>query len=336
MLKPIIVPDEDAVKWAKSLPLDTVIARLSGTKLNRRGSKYMGLCPLHNDRDTPSLVVYRATNSWVCYSPNCGSGPKRNGGDTIEFTRQYRKCSFIDAVKWLQFEFGNAVIEQPEPVKIVKTTKTYNLNTIKYYHSLMDLSEQRYRFYDRGFRDSIINRELWGYDGFNLVIPIWELEPGNSNVVCVKLRPIDRGNGPKYIRQGYYGPYFWGLWYVEYAPTIIAFAGELDAARAVQDGLPAFSVLNGAGSYSEFDSNWPNVWFPNAQKLIVVFDRKEEVAAAKMAQSWSEAKGAFTGSIYHWIDFQTIDDKPGKDYCNWRDAQRSVDEFLSYMPKGVI
>jgi len=49
-----------------------------GVDLVKNGELYLGLCPFHNDRNTPNMYVYPKTDSFYCYA--C-----LKGGDIIQF-----------------------------------------------------------------------------------------------------------------------------------------------------------------------------------------------------------------------------------------------------------
>ncbi|OGS72025.1 MAG: hypothetical protein A3F91_03660, partial [Flavobacteria bacterium RIFCSPLOWO2_12_FULL_35_11] len=51
-------------------------------------------CPFHDDK-TPSMQIYPKTNTYCCFSSNCGAGT----GDQIEFIQKMEKCSKHDALK---------------------------------------------------------------------------------------------------------------------------------------------------------------------------------------------------------------------------------------------
>lgn len=118
-------------------------------------------------------------------------------------------------------------------------------------------------------------------------------------------------------------PTIWGRWHCKGRNFILAFAGELDAAKAVQDGLPAFSLVNGVGAMMRFPAGWPSLWLPDSLYCACVFDKKEEALAGRLAEIWSADKGDFSGRVVHWpIDFT------GKDYCDWRSVGHSAEEFM--------
>lgn len=63
------------------------------SKLSTGGYKY--LCPLHDDRNDPSLTVDPAAGSWYCWA-GCG------GGGPAQFVMAWRRCDYRDAVRWLE------------------------------------------------------------------------------------------------------------------------------------------------------------------------------------------------------------------------------------------
>lgn len=59
------------------------------TKLRKSGSRFIGSCPLHEDKH-PSLVVYPDQQSWHCFQCN-------RGGDVIAFTQAVEHTDFRGA-----------------------------------------------------------------------------------------------------------------------------------------------------------------------------------------------------------------------------------------------
>lgn len=289
-----------------------------GIVLHKVGNYYICNCPLHVGDSTPSFVVYPHTNSWTCFGKCEGKNGKRNGGDTIEFIRQYYNYDFPQAVKWAVKNF-----DYFEPAKIV-AKETINKIVphpwVLYWHSL--LGEHRQYFKDRGFTDNTIDREMWGWNGQRYCLPVWEGEPGNSDILGVRQRKQDGDKGEKYIGLKFMNPStVWGRWYCRNAKTILAFAGEFDAALANQDGFAAFSVVNGVNALSEFPKGWPDVWFPKSQNLIAVFDKKEESFAGRLCQHWNKVKGSMKARVFHWpmmFDY--------KDYCEFR-KDKTIEDF---------
>ncbi len=51
------------------------------------------ICPWHNDK-TPSLQIYPKTNTWTCFSSNCGAG----SGDVMDFIMKYEQIGKHEAI----------------------------------------------------------------------------------------------------------------------------------------------------------------------------------------------------------------------------------------------
>lgn len=64
------------------------------TQLKRVGNRYQALCPLHNDRKTPSFSVSPDKQLFHCFG--CGAG-----GNVIHFIQQRENLDFMDALKLL-------------------------------------------------------------------------------------------------------------------------------------------------------------------------------------------------------------------------------------------
>lgn len=74
------------------------------TTLKRTGNSLMGLCPLHNDRKSPSLSVSPDKQIFYCFG--CGAG-----GNAINFIESAMNLDFLDALKYLA---DRVHLEMPE------------------------------------------------------------------------------------------------------------------------------------------------------------------------------------------------------------------------------
>lgn len=70
------------------------ITSLYQGELRESGKTLIGKCPLHNDTGNPNFRIYPETNSFHCFS--CGKG-----GDVIQFMRDLKGLSFVEAMKEL-------------------------------------------------------------------------------------------------------------------------------------------------------------------------------------------------------------------------------------------
>ena len=62
--------------------------------LKKRGARYLGLCPFHDDRHLGSFVVYPKGNCYKCFKCDAKGGP-------VDFLMQHEKLTFPDAIRWL-------------------------------------------------------------------------------------------------------------------------------------------------------------------------------------------------------------------------------------------
>jgi DNA primase len=63
--------------------------------LRRSGRRYVGLCPFHDDRRTPSLIIFPESGCWWCF------GACNGGGDVFDFVMQAEGISFSEAARRL-------------------------------------------------------------------------------------------------------------------------------------------------------------------------------------------------------------------------------------------
>ena len=72
-----------------------IVEVISGyAKLKRVGSRYAALCPLHNDKKSPSLSISPDKQLFHCFG--CGAG-----GTVIQFIMGIENLDYMDALKYL-------------------------------------------------------------------------------------------------------------------------------------------------------------------------------------------------------------------------------------------
>lgn len=62
--------------------------------LKKKGVRYLGLCPFHDDRHLGSFVVYPKGNCYKCFQ--CGAK-----GGVVDFLMNHERLSYPDAIRWL-------------------------------------------------------------------------------------------------------------------------------------------------------------------------------------------------------------------------------------------
>ena len=76
-----------------------IVALVEGyTRLRKSGSRYVGLCPFHQEK-TPSFGVSPERGTFKCFG--CGEG-----GDAITFVEKHENLDFVGAIEWLGDRFG--------------------------------------------------------------------------------------------------------------------------------------------------------------------------------------------------------------------------------------
>lgn len=227
-----------------SLP-NSIVRRLGAKK---RGRKWLSLCPFHLEK-TPSFFIFEKTATYKCFG--CG----RSG--TVRGLAKYLKIDVI----------SNPVLAPIiQPVGDAK--KSMSMSNILFWHR--QLKNRRNYFHSRGFPDSVIDSELWGYapDYQRYVVPIWDGEPGKSPVYCLKLRSLDKE--PKYIGiSGFNHPSLYNKYLLENSlERVFIVFGEFDAQSFLLMGEPAISPTAGVASFKD---EWLEL-FGKVKKIFIVPD----------------------------------------------------------------
>lgn len=104
----------------------------SYVSLKREGRNQKCLCPFHSEK-TPSMVVYRDTQSFYCFG--CGAG-----GDVITFIRKIENLEYVEAIKFLAQRLGLEVPDEAGDDRTAKLkTRILEINRMaaKFYHSCL-------------------------------------------------------------------------------------------------------------------------------------------------------------------------------------------------------
>lgn len=147
------------------------------TKLKRVGSRYQGLCPLHNDKKSPSFSVSPERQLFHCFG--CGAG-----GTVIHFIMQRENLDFMEAVKLLAeraripMPDNRTNRERNEMARIhEKKQRMYKMNSDagKFFHSCLKNPKYSYAYEylkKRNIQDGTITSFGIGYapDSWNMLI----------------------------------------------------------------------------------------------------------------------------------------------------------------------
>ena len=89
------------------------------TTLKRVGNRYQALCPLHNDRKTPSFSVSPDKQLFHCFG--CGAG-----GTAIHFIMAKENLDFMEAVKLLADRAGIPIPDYRSQTERTKAAAIHN------------------------------------------------------------------------------------------------------------------------------------------------------------------------------------------------------------------
>lgn len=151
------IPDEVLEEISRRVDIVELVGRY--VTLRQSGSKYMGLCPFHNEK-TPSFSVDPKLGLYYCFGCH-------KGGGTFKFVMEIENLSFRDAVIQLGEEVGVTVEagEEDEQSRAKRALgELYNRVSGTFRHFLSSTEEgERARTY---LRDRAITEE--SVDGFGL------------------------------------------------------------------------------------------------------------------------------------------------------------------------
>lgn len=134
--------------------------------LKRKGPRYLGLCPFHNEK-TPSFNVSPQLGIFKCFG--CGEA-----GDAITFLQKHEHLSYVEAIRWLAKRYGIEVQEEEAtPEQQLEQSERESLAVIQQWamewteHQLWESEEGRRvglaYFHERGFTDQTIRTFRLGY-----------------------------------------------------------------------------------------------------------------------------------------------------------------------------
>lgn len=86
--------------------IEEVIGEFKDVKLRKKGVRYEGICPFHEDRDYGNFSVYPKDNCYRCFKCDAKGG-------VVDFLMEHEKLSFPDAIRWLGKKYNIEVDDVP-------------------------------------------------------------------------------------------------------------------------------------------------------------------------------------------------------------------------------
>ena len=135
----------------------------AGVKLRHAGRNYTGFCPFHDNKHTPSFVVWPESGTWRCFG-QCGEG-----GDVFKFVMKRENLDFKEALDKLAARAGVEVPsftkQTPEQKEAYDNLRILLEDAIIFYrgHLMANKPLLDYLRQKRGLTDMIIESFGLGY-----------------------------------------------------------------------------------------------------------------------------------------------------------------------------
>lgn len=134
--------------------------------LKRKGPRYLGLCPFHNEK-TPSFNVSPNLGIFKCFG--CGES-----GDSIGFLQKHEHLSYVEAIRWLAKRYHIDLPEEEQtPEQQLEHSERESLAVVQQWAMAWSVdqlwnSDEGRRiglsyFHERGFTDATIKAFSLGY-----------------------------------------------------------------------------------------------------------------------------------------------------------------------------
>ncbi|MFN6176370.1 MAG: DNA primase [Flavobacteriales bacterium] len=134
--------------------------------LKRKGPRYLGLCPFHNEK-TPSFNVSPTLGIYKCFG--CGES-----GDSISFLQKHEHLSYVEAIRWLARRYQIDLPEEEQsPEQQLEQSERESLAVVQQWalnwsvDQLWNTDEGKRiglsYFHERGFTDATIKAFQLGY-----------------------------------------------------------------------------------------------------------------------------------------------------------------------------
>ncbi|MCB0770284.1 MAG: DNA primase [Flavobacteriales bacterium] len=134
--------------------------------LKRKGPRYLGLCPFHNEK-TPSFNVTPNLGIYKCFG--CGEA-----GDSITFLTKHEHLSYVEAIKWLAKRYNIELPEEEQtPEQQLEQSERESIAVVQQWalnwsvEHLWTTDEGKRialsYFHERGFSDATIKTFQLGY-----------------------------------------------------------------------------------------------------------------------------------------------------------------------------
>lgn len=267
-------------------------------------------CPEHTDTERPNLAVYR--EHVHCYG--CGCHAKGFFALALLLFGQRDEASMRRAMGVAPRYTAQSLDAYRDRVQQqVKLDPLPRGLAIAYTHLLQTARKSRLDWlFQRGLTLDTIQQFYIGHDGNRFVLPVFDKE---NKLLTLRFRRDDfygthtfdprRGKEvaiPKYSgMRGRNGTFLFPAWEIEVEEpnTLVVVEGELDAVRLWQEGVPAVSATNGAGSVAKLPA-LIREQFPQMETLFFACDQDEAGDEANYRGVLEAARVGFKAQSLEW------------------------------------
>ena len=123
-------------KVLETAKIEEVVDDFEDVKLRKKGVRYQGICPFHEDKDYGNFIVYPKENCYRCFKCDAKGG-------VVDFLMAHERLSYPDAIRWLGKKYNIEVDDvpldytpppprpAPPPLPALKIPKSYVKRTME-------------------------------------------------------------------------------------------------------------------------------------------------------------------------------------------------------------
>ena len=100
------IPRHIIDKVLDTAKIEEVVDDFEDVKLRKKGVRYQGICPFHDDKDYGNFIVYPKENCYRCFKCDAKGG-------VVDFLMAHEKLSYPDAIRWLGKKYNIEVDDVP-------------------------------------------------------------------------------------------------------------------------------------------------------------------------------------------------------------------------------
>ena len=231
------VSGQDVTAQYTERQVRAVLQKISVKVISETGNDFLCLCPIHGNRNTPSLSVSKTTGLYLCFNPSCGAS-----GSLQELVKETTKRSEFEALRLIaksvteslqnfDEQIAEILEEKPDFVEFPKHTLD------KLWEGMDSHKDGREYMHSRGFTDETIRYFQVGYSHNQDMVTVPVHAPDGTPVGIV-----GRGVKEKKFKNSVGLPRNRTLFNVHRAkrvsPTVIVTEASFDAMRIHQAGYP--------------------------------------------------------------------------------------------------